>query len=302
MSIAQYYEQMLFSPKWYHVPLILLLLPLSLLYGSVMFVRRLLARRVSYGIPILSIGNLMVGGSGKTPFTIALAQELEGVCIISRGYGRQSVGMVEVSYRGEICCDVYRAGDEAMLMASSLPSASVLVSEDRPKAIAYAKERGAKVILLDDGFNRVGIEKFEILLEPAKIHNMLPFPAGALREFSFSKRYGDMILKEQRDFTRVVEIVKPTERMLLVTAISNPSRLDPYLPEGIVGRIYLEDHAYFDIEAIEERYRELGASSLLCTSKDRVKLDACALPVTEMLLKLDIDNGIIEEIKTHTGY
>src|SRR5210317_84681 len=95
-------EEMFFAPKWYHYPLILLLSPLSIMYGLIMFVRRMFTSKKEFGIPIISIGNLIVGGSGKTPFVIALAKQLEGVFIISRGYGRKSKGLVEVSSEGKI--------------------------------------------------------------------------------------------------------------------------------------------------------------------------------------------------------
>ena len=301
--MKHFFEEMFFSPKWYHYPLILLLLPLSLLYGTGMLLRRVFSSAEDFGIPIVSVGNLMVGGSGKTPFVIALASELEGVTVISRGYGRLSRGLVEVSQEGKVLAEVEESGDEAMLMAISLPQSSVIVSEDRVKAIALAKAKGAKVIILDDGFNRVSIQKYEILLEPAKIHNYLPFPAGAFREFWFSRRYADMVLKEERDFERRVEIVNPTERMVLLTAISNPQRLDTYLPSNVLSKMYLDDHAYFDKPTVLNYMNRHKASSLLCTSKDKVKLDGMDIPLSEMKLELILNHDIIRKIKAYIkGY
>ena len=243
------------------------------------------------------MGNLIVGGSGKTPFTIALASEFENATIISRGYGRRSKGLVEVSRDGKLLTDVEQSGDEPMLMAASLPNASVIVSEDRHKAIELAQKKGAKLIILDDGFNRVEIKKFEILLEPEKIKNCLPFPAGPFREFWFAKSAADIVVKEGRDFAREVTVDNPKPKMLLVTAISNPSRLDQYLPEGIVQKVYLNDHEYFDKEKIKKWLDDCHADSILCTSKDRVKMEGFDLPISELKLKLNVDNGIIKEIK-----
>ena len=124
-------EKMMFDPKWYHYVIIILLSPLALLYGIVMYFRRIFSVRKSFGMPIVSIGNLLVGGSGKTPFVIALASRYSDVTVISRGYGRKSKGLIEVSREGEILCSVEEIGDEAMLMAQSLPNASVIVSENR---------------------------------------------------------------------------------------------------------------------------------------------------------------------------
>jgi tetraacyldisaccharide 4'-kinase len=254
-----------------------------------MFFRRVLTPKKDYHIPIVSIGNLIVGGSGKTPFVISLASRYSGLTIISRGYGRESKGLIEVSREGKILCDVFQSGDEPMLMAMSLPNASVIVSEDRVKAIELAKLQGAKIIFLDDGFNRVSIKKFEILLFPSIIKNYLPFPAGPFREFYFTKSFADLSLVEDTDFKRVVNIKNPTPRMLLVTAISNPKRLEAFLPSsGIVGKIYLEDHTYFDEKYIKKRVLEIEATSLLITQKDEVKMKNFDLPLSIMELKLDI--------------
>ena len=282
----------MFDPKWYHYIIIILLSPLSLVYGLIMYFRRLFVVKKSFGLPIVSIGNLVVGGSGKTPFVIALASRYEKVAVISRGYGRQSKSLVQVSNKGDILCTVEESGDEAMLIAVSLPKASVIVSEDRSKAITLAKEQGAELIILDDGFNRVDIEKFEILLEPKEVKNYFPFPSGAFREFWFMNVYADLVLKEERDFIRKVTLEDLSSKMLLVTAISNPQRLDPYLPKNVVGKVYLEDHAYFDKEKLKRQMQEYGAETLLVTEKDRVKMRGFKLPLSKMKLKLEIKDEV----------
>ena len=298
-----FFEEMFFAPKWYHYPLILLLSPLSIVYGIIMSVRRMVTSQKNFGIPIISVGNLIVGGSGKTPFVIALAARLEGVVIISRGYGRQSKGLVEVSSEGKVLVDVTESGDEPMLLAQSLPGASVIVGEDRELAIGLAKEKGAKCIILDDGFNRVEIEKFEIVLEPEQIKNYLPFPAGAFREFWFNKKYADIVAKEGEAFHRQVDLENLKPKMVLVTAISNPNRLDAYLPEGVVHKVYLEDHAYFEEEKLKMLLSDYEAQSLLVTEKDAVKMEDFKLPVSEMKLKLEIKETIFTQVDEYIkGY
>ncbi len=289
-------EKMMFDPKWYHYIIIILLSPLSLVYGLFMYVRRVFTEKKAFDIPIVSIGNLVVGGSGKTPFVIALAQRYENVTIISRGYGRKSKGLIWVSEKGKILTSVKESGDEAMLMARSLPHVSVVVSEDRVKAIEEAKARGAECIILDDGFNRVDIEKFEILLEPARIKNYFPFPAGAFREFWFMSVDADLVVKEGLDFEREVTLEDLSAKMLLVTAISNPHRLDKYLPDAVVGKIYLEDHAYFDEAVLKQQMQAYGAETLLVTEKDRVKMADFKLPLSKMKLKLEIKDEIFAAI------
>lgn len=291
-----FFEMMFFHPKWYHYPLILLLSPLSVFYGLLMYFRRVFTSKNRFSIPIISIGNLIVGGSGKTPFVIALASRYEGVTIISRGYGRQSVGLIQVSSKGKILTSVQESGDESMLMAKSLPGASVIVSENRELAIELAMREGAKMIILDDGFNRVEIEKFEILLEPKKIHNYLPFPAGAFREFYWTRRYADIVVKEEEGFIRKVTFENLSDKMLLVTAISNPKRLEPYLPEGVIGHIYLEDHAYFSEKRVIEEMDKHGAERLLVTQKDAVKMEDFKVPLALMKLELEIDAEIFLKV------
>lgn len=292
-------EAMFFAPKWYHYPFIVVLWPFSFLYGSVMWLRRKFAKRESFNIPIISIGNLVVGGSGKTPFVIALASRYDNAFIISRGYGRKSHGLLEIKTQGRSVTSVQQSGDEAMLMAHSLPNASVIVSEDRKQAIEVAKQKGAKVIFLDDGFNRVDIEKYEILLEPVVSLNYYPFPAGPYREFLITRRKADLLVKEDKEFARIVSIEGATEKMVLVTAISDPSRLDKYLPEGVVKKVYYEDHAYFDEEKLKSILDESGATSILCTSKDRVKMKGFKFPISEMKLKLEIKYDIYVAVDTY---
>ena len=293
----------MFSPAWYHYLIIVLFLPLSILYGIIMLGRRMITQKKDFGIPIVSVGNLIVGGSGKTPFVIALASRYKDVTVISRGYGRQSKGLIEVSRKGSILTIVEQSGDEPMLMANSLPDASVIVSEERHEAIELAKKQGAKLIILDDGFNRVEIKKFEILLEPESIKNYLTFPAGAFREFWFTKKYADVVAREGIDFIREVHFEDLTEKMILATAISNPARLDQYLPDDIIEKIYLEDHAYFDEAVLEKALTDNKATSILCTSKDRMKMQGFKLPISEMKLKLEIQNEIFIKIEDYIeGY
>ncbi len=295
-SPKAFFEAMFFTPSWYHYMLMILLFPLSLVYGTLMLLRRVLTPKSHFSIPIISVGNLMVGGTGKTPFTIAIASCYEGVTIISRGYGRQSRGLIQVSQKGQILTTVQESGDEPMLLATSLPTASVIVSENRKLAIELAMREGAKIILLDDGFSRVGIKKFEILLEPQCISNTLPFPAGAFREFAFTKRIADIIAKEGRDFHREISFENLSDKMLLVTAISQPQRLDSYLPHGVVAKVYLDDHAYFDEEVLKAKMLEYGANTLLVTEKDAIKMQGFKLPLSLMKLKLRLNDTLFISI------
>lgn len=299
MSLTHFFETLFYRPRWQHWVVALLLLPLSLLYGTGMWLRHSSAERKVYSVPILSVGNLVIGGSGKTPFVIALSRYFSDrrVAIISRGYGRESKGLVEVSRRGEVLTEVARSGDEPMLMARALPDASVIVSEDRAAGIERAIEEGAGLILLDDGFNRVEIEKFEILLEPAVLPNRLPLPSGPMREFFATRSQADLILREGADFVRHVKYTDLGERMILATAIADPERLKPYLPEGVTYQIYKPDHAVFSAEELWVLLEKYDADKILMTEKDWVKITDRRLPVALMKLELELNDSIMPEIE-----
>ena len=234
---------------------------------------------------------MIVGGSGKTPVTLELAKRYKSVAIILRGYKRSSKGLVVVSQNGEIKSDIKSSGDEAMLYATTLKNSTVIVSEDRVKAIKKAKELGSKIIFLDDGFSKFSIKKFDILLKPNQ--KLLPFclPSGAYRFPPFFYRYADLILEEEKDFIREVEIENPTKKMIFLTAISKPKRLDKYLPKDIV-KITLPDHSDFSKEFIEEILKRYNPTSILTTTKDEVKLKKYNLTLSILRLKIKFTKQI----------
>jgi len=301
--MIDFFEKLYYNPKWYYYIVAILLLPISFIYGLVGLVKSIFIKPKDYGVKIVSIGNLTVGGSGKTPFAIELINHFtnkykSNIFYISRGYGRDSKGLVWVKKDGAILSSVKSSGDEAMLVAKEC-RCSVIVSEDRVKAINTAKESGADLIILDDAFSKVGIKKFDILLEPKELPNTLTLPSGPFREFSFAKKRASLILKEGIDFKREVEFVNLSDRMLLVTAIANATRLDKYLPSGVVGRYILKDHAFFKKDKIIEKMQEVKAKTILTTQKDMVKLEHFNLNVSLMKLRLNIKRDIIKKIEEY---
>ena len=292
-------ERYLFSPNFLQKIVSYLLLPLSLLYCLIVYLKRLLATAKNYGIPIISVGNLIVGGSGKTPFTIALASQLDNVAIVLRGYKREGTGVSVVSQYGVITSTVSKSGDEAMLMAKMLPQATVIVGADRVEGILKAKSLGAKVIILDDGFSKSGIKKLDILLKPAlPMPNNFCLPSGPYRELSSLYKKADLVAIEDKDFYRTVEIKDPTERMVLVTAISKPQRLDKYLP-SFIEKVYYPDHYHYSGNELESILRKYSADSILTTQKDAVKMENFRIDLSILELNLTLEPYIYERVNKY---
>lgn len=292
-------ERYLFTPNFLQKILSYLLLPLSAIYCFVVYFKRLLAKPEDLGIPVISIGNLIVGGSGKTPFAIALANALPKVAIVLRGYKRDSSGLVVVSQYGVIMSNVKRSGDEAMLLAKSLPKATVIVCEDRKKGILKAKSLGAKVVLLDDGFSKANIKKFDILIKPFQIMpNSFCLPSGPYRERESFYQKADLVVVEGRDFMREVTISNPSERMVLVTAISKPQRLDRYLPD-FIEKVYYPDHYAYRGSELETILRKYSADSILTTQKDAVKMDDFRVDLSILELNLVLKPYILEQVNKY---
>ena len=168
---------------WYGPPSLWsrLLSPLGRLYGALTALRmRRAGARV--GIPVICIGNYHVGGAGKTPATLALAQMLRAMgerpVVVSRGYGGDLKGPVRVHATQHTAANV---GDEPLMMANRVP---VIVARDRVAGATMARDDGASVVLLDDGFQNPSLHKDVSLLviDAARgIGNGAVFPAGPLR-------------------------------------------------------------------------------------------------------------------------
>ncbi|PUD27351.1 tetraacyldisaccharide 4'-kinase [Helicobacter pylori] len=295
-SDKPFLERYFYDPTLLQKGLIFALYPFSLIYQFIATLKRKTAKKRDFKIPLISIGNLIAGGSGKTPFILEIAPRYQEVAVVSRGYQRDSKGLVVVSVKGNILVPQQTAGDEAYLLALNLKQAIVIVSEKRELGVLKALELGAKIVFLDDGF-RFNFNQFNALLKP-KVPPYYPFclPSGLYRESIKSYKEAHLVVTEDKDYKRIISITNPTKCMLLVTAIANPSRLDAFLPKEVVKKLYFRDHAPFDLELLEKEFYQNNATSLLVTSKDLVKLQDCNLPLSVLDLKLEIDPKILERI------
>src|SRR5262245_38690118 len=176
--------------------------------------------------PVISVGNLTVGGAGKTPCVAFLARFLrdEGyeVAILSRGYKRESTGRVEVSDGREILCGPNESGDEPFLLAKSCPGARVVVDRHRYAAGKWLEDRERiSVFVLDDGYQHLRLARdLNLLLidasEPLDQAKMVPF--GRLREPITAMRRADAMIVTRSD--------QPFDRPALERAVGRFARAD----------------------------------------------------------------------------
>ncbi len=171
---------------WYANPnetVAFVLRPLGWLYAFIGRLRRALTTPFRASVPVICVGNLTAGGTGKTPLAIAIGQRVSSrglkVAFLSRGYGADVPGAMIVDPTQDKAIDV---GDEPLLLAQH---AMTVVSPDRPAGARLAVSRGAQVIIMDDGFQNpsLGKDLSFIVVDAAKgFGNGCVIPAGPLRE------------------------------------------------------------------------------------------------------------------------
>lgn len=173
-----------------------LLRPFGALYGSLMRIRAFLYKtgifkRYRFRVPIISVGNLTMGGSGKTPIVIYLADLLQQQgfkpAVVSRGYGGRAADKINVVSDGTtLYLDSIQAGDEPRLIAETVRNAVVLTGKKRKDPCRFAVDKlGCNVIILDDGFQHMSVARdIDLVVFNAVSHfnSMRVLPGGILRE------------------------------------------------------------------------------------------------------------------------
>lgn len=292
-----------------------LLLPLSWIYSAGHALRWKLVKPVTLPVPVICIGNATAGGAGKTPVAIAVGEYFKKKKIdaffLSRGYGGKLRGPILVDARHS-AADV---GDEPLLLARMLPT---VVAKDRLAGARFAIKNGAKVIVMDDGFQNPHVAKQLSLLVAdglTAFGNERIIPAGPLRETLASalSRAQAAIIINRGDrpvplpATRPVLIAKtvPAEqalslkgkKVLAFCGIAYPQKFTATLHAigaDVVDTISFPDHHPYsnaELEALKQRAQKAHAV-LVTTAKDAVRLsDAQQRNVTVVDIVLSFDNA-----------
>jgi tetraacyldisaccharide 4'-kinase len=300
--------------------------PLSAIFGFGVGIRNALYDRRVFQVkklarPVVSIGNISVGGSGKTPFVIALGELLaeRGISfdVLSRGYGRSSTEIAVVDPNGSQA----QFGDEPLLIARKF-QAPVIVGADRYQAGLLAERTfSSKLHLLDDGFQHRRLHRdFDIVLLPEEDQRGSLLPTGRLREpMSALSRADAVVVTDQAKppgaksiwhARRVIELPAAAGRTIIFSGIARPRQFVEGLKSSelkIAGTITFRDHHRYqqrDVDRLLDLRKQTNADSFITTEKDLINLGTLASQLSPLLsakLRMQLESpqqAIMEIIKT----
>jgi tetraacyldisaccharide 4'-kinase len=242
-------------------------------------------------VPVISVGNLTLGGTGKTPLTMKIARHLatsKHVAIVLRGYKRKSKGCLVVSKGHGPVTTIDQSGDEAMLYATSLDEVIVVVDEDRIRGAKKAVELGGEVVLLDDGFQHMRIRRdLNILIVDAGESLGTVIPLGNSREPMSASRDADIVVftnateskKGGKLAKKLLKYVKPDA--VVASLIAQPSELELIagtpLPDFSENQTPDTGHRFLAVSSIANPRRfhialsELGAQVMIHALPDHAE-------------------------------
>jgi tetraacyldisaccharide 4'-kinase len=278
-----------------------LLAPLGWLYGASVAFKARTARPFDPGMPVICVGNLTAGGSGKTPIAIAIAEMLRArghkPYFLTRGYGGSERGPAMAS-RGHSAAVM---GDEALLLARTAPT---IVARDRAAGARLAKEKGATVIVMDDGHQNFSIAKTLSLVVvdgETGFGNGYQIPAGPLREpVAQGLARADAVIFVGDGAPDLGGYSGPVLRAHLkaegdafagktvfaFAGIGRPEKFFASLEDGgaaVVGSCFFPDHHPYSENEIIQLRAVAGEAMLVTTEKDFVRLSTAQRKGIRML-------------------
>jgi tetraacyldisaccharide 4'-kinase len=300
--------------------------PLSAIFGAGVAVRNALYDRGALkaqklGRPVVSIGNISAGGSGKTPFVIALGKLLRQrgieVDVLSRGYGRSSAEVAVVDPNGS----PEQFGDEPLLIARKL-QAPVIVGADRYQAGLLAeREFSARWHLLDDGFQHRRLHRdFDIVLLPAEDLAGALLPLGRLREPVSALRRADAVVvfdscdaaalsgldTQTWPARRTVKLAHLDGKAVAFCGIGRPRQFFDALKalgQELAGEIAFRDHHRYqqrDIDRLLRLRESTGGAGFITTEKDVINLGAISRELQpSRTTELEIELSAPEQALAH---
>jgi tetraacyldisaccharide 4'-kinase len=290
--------------------------PLSAIYGGIARFRRSWyerhpAARRRLAKPVISVGNLVLGGSGKTPVVAALARILQAMgerpAILSRGYARRKPtrGVLVVSDGHDLLAGVDASGDEPQMLARTLSGVPVLVARERYLAGLVAENQfAATVHLLDDGYQHLRLARTVdlLLVSPVDLEEQL-LPSGHLREPLSAAHAADALLVhgtsgQASQVAAVLEVATaftvstrygPLERLgggaadgarrvVGVAGIARPARFFTALRQqgfDVAVELPFRDHHWYetsDVARVIAAAHDAQADAIVTTAKDAVRL------------------------------
>ncbi len=322
------------APKWWdqqHHPVSYLLGPFGLIYGLAVKLRFALTKSYRSTLPVICIGNFTVGGGGKTPLAVELADLLSAVghkpVVLTRGYGGQKKGPHLVDLSRDSAIEV---GDEPLILAQHAP---VVVCADRAKGARFIEQMDADVILMDDGFQNPGLHKdlsLIVLDAGSGIGNGRIFPAGPLRaglDFQLEKtgvlaivdKGTDLIKIEQAFGGEVFHLeIEPLHdeawlaktRVCVVSGIARPGKF--YASLENLGAVIAQKHEFPDHHMFGQKDAQaiLKAAArdglpIVMTQKDWVRLPKTderghlrkAARVLQVRMKIDEPQKLVSRLQ-----
>jgi tetraacyldisaccharide 4'-kinase len=233
--------------------------PLSWIYGFITFIRnKMYDKRLLnvYETPLktIVIGNLQVGGAGKTPMTAFLYQWLSKsykTAILSRGYGRETQGLIEAASDAT----PETIGDEPLWYKQAFPSARVVVAEKRKKGLQYLENTDTELVLLDDAYQHRAIKAqiYLMLTDHRKpYYKDYPLPMGRLREYRTGDKRADVIIVTKCPSTMdlpekvdIIQHINPYDHQHIFFTSIKPGK-----PYNLKGRAEFGDIRYTRIIAL----------------------------------------------------